>query len=94
MRDSVTISEIRFQAASRSERETGHLGWATFVIEGSLKVGSVSVRRRLDGSLALSFPTRRARTGVQHPILAPISEQVRADIEGQVLSALHAEGLL
>ncbi len=94
MPEALRVSEVRFQVASRSQRERGQLGWATFVVGGSLKVSAVSVRRRLDGELALSFPTRRSRAGVEFPILSPISAQARAGIEGQVLAALRQEGVL
>lgn len=94
MPDTLQISQVRFQPAKESEQDRGHLGWATFVVGGSLKLSSVSVRRTADGRLALSFPVRRARTGLQHSIIAPVSDEARRRIEREVIAALRQEGVL
>ncbi len=81
---------VRFTPASPVLLRTGLIGWACFTV-GGLKVYGVAVRRTREGSLALSYPTRRDRSGREHGIVHPIDAKAHAEIERQVLAAIVAE---
>lgn len=82
------LGQVTFSAAPESVRLTGLLGWVSLVVDGSLKIDGITVRRTRAGRLALSFPTRHDRTGRQHPLVRPVDARARRQIEGAVLDAL------
>jgi len=82
------ITRVRLVPAPGQDREKGLIGWLSFRLPGGLLIDGVTLRRTLDGRLALSFPARRDGRGAEHPILRPVSAEVRAAIERQVLEQL------
>lgn len=92
MSDLLRISEVRFHAAPVREVSGGMLGWVAFVLGSSVRVDSVGVRRTRDGRLALAFPSRRSRVGIEHSLIAPLTDAVREEIEQQVFAELHLRG--
>lgn len=88
---SLTLSEFKFTAANHMEMKTGLLGWIAFTVNGKLRVDGVTLRKTAGGRLALSFPMKVAGDGRRRPILWPISDIARQDIEGQVFEALHLD---
>ncbi len=89
--DTLRVSEVRFSPATRADRAAGLMGWITFVLNGALKIDSVTLRRTRDGRLTLSYPSRRDRRGHEHFVIAPLGDEARVEIEKQVLAALDAE---
>jgi hypothetical protein len=86
------ISGLRFSPAKRDESATGLLGWCSFLLNGCVHIDGVAVRRTTRGSLALSWPTRTDGRGRQHPLLRPIDDAARRNLEAQVLAALEQQG--
>lgn len=86
MPDLLRISEVRFHAAPKREHARGLLGWTTFTLGGLVRLSSIGVRRTRDGRSVLSFPSRRSRPGVEHSFVAPLSGEVREEIEKQVFA--------
>ena len=82
------ISNVSFSHAAEWRRSTGLLGWVTFILDGCLAVDGVAVRRTTFGLLTLSFPARTDAGGRRHPIVRPLDEETRRDIESQVFSSL------
>jgi hypothetical protein len=60
----------------------------SFVLNGTLKIDGVTLRRTRDGRLTLSYPARRDRDGVEHFAIKPLGDQARVEIERQVFEAL------
>ncbi len=85
------VSEIRFAAANPELQQTGLLGWVTCVLGGVLRVDGIMLRRTSAGRLTLSFPARKDRGGVLHPLLQPLDDASRAEIERQVFCQLGLE---
>jgi len=88
----LTVSGLRFSHATSDDHVTGLLGFVSFLINGRLRVDGVAVRRKLDGALTLSWPTRSDADGRRHPLVHPIDDDARRDLEAQVLGALLAGG--
>jgi hypothetical protein len=89
--DEIRISGVRFAAAAGKERQIGLLGWVTCLVNGRLRLDGIAVRRTLEGRLALSFPARRDGEGRQHPLVRPLDDRTRREIERQVFAALGLE---
>ena len=83
------VTNIRFVSAP-ADASPGLLGWASFVLDDSLRLDSIAVRRTRAGELALSFPARLDRRGAEHPYIRPIDHAARIAIEAQVFAALPA----
>lgn len=80
------ISEVRFTAAT--DPSGGLLGWISCVLNASLRLDGIALRMTREGRRTLAFPARRDRRGVDHPILRPVNDEARREIERQVLDAL------
>jgi hypothetical protein len=87
----VEIRQVSFQAAPEHEVQRGLLGWASFTIDGRLRLDGIAVRRTLDGRVALSFPSRRRGGYRRHFYVRPLDDCTRREIERQVLAALGFE---
>jgi len=86
------VSGLRFSPASRDDSALGLLGWCSFLLNDRVRVDGVAVRRTREGRLALSWPARTDMAGERHPLVRPIDDATRRDLEAQVLSALGVQG--
>ena len=82
------IADIKFVAAEGDDRAAGLLAWISCVIDDTVLIDGITLRRTLDGRLALSFPSRRDSSGRQHPIVRPLDDRARREIETQIFAAL------
>jgi DNA-binding cell septation regulator SpoVG len=85
------LTDVRLVHASPAEVNRGLIGWASCVLNDALRVDGITVRRTLLGNLAVSFPTRKDGWGQKHPILKPLNNLVRRDLQHQILRALGLE---
>ncbi len=84
----LTVTGVRFTAASPEERERGLLGFTSFVVAGGVRLDGVTVRRTADGRHTLAYPSREDADGRTHYWSRPIDSRARAAVERQVLRAL------
>lgn len=84
----LVISDVALVAASFSLRKRGLAGWLSLTINGALRVDGVCLRQTADGRATLSFPSRRDGAGRDHPILRPLDDEARRQIEAEVFRAL------
>ena len=84
----IIISEVTFVAARPEQVAYGMLGHVTFVLNGTLKLDGITLRRTREGKPVLSFPCRRDRAGRDHPYMRPLSNGCRATIEQHVFAEL------
>ncbi len=91
MADGPRITEVEFTAASRKDARTGLLGWVRVVVNDSLRLDGLTVRRTRRGRLALSFPAKPGLTGAQFFYIRPLDDAARKHIEQQVFRALGLE---
>ena len=85
------VADVRFTAASTEDVERGLFGWVSCLINGTLCLDGLAVRRTLDGRLVLSFPARTDGAGRQHFYVRPLDDCARREIEEAVFRALGLE---
>ena len=86
------VSLLSFCSGSPRDQETGLLGWVTLEVDRLFILNGVALRRTRDGCLALSFPERRDSAGRRHPLIRPLNDRARRDIERQVIDAIGLGG--
>jgi hypothetical protein len=82
------VGGVRFVEAPREDVERGLLGWLSFELNESIRVDCCTLRRTVDDRLTVSFPTRRSFRGREYPVLVPVGDRARREIEKQILAAL------
>jgi hypothetical protein len=82
------ISDLRYQRAGDEDRRSGLLGYARFVIGGTLRVDGVAIRRDREGHLHVAFP-RGPKP--EHPLLRPVDAAARRVLEQAIFEALGRE---
>jgi DNA-binding cell septation regulator SpoVG len=93
--DPLCLSDVCFSAASPVERARGLVGYVSATVNGSLSLDGLTLRRTRAGRLALSFPARRDSKGDLHPVVRPLTDAVRREVERQIFEALGlTEGAL
>lgn len=66
------------------DRRAGLLGYVS-VHYGDLVLDGIVLRRTSEGRYALSFPARTDRVGRRHSYIRPVDDEVRHDIEREIL---------
>jgi hypothetical protein len=88
----LSISRVRFAVAPREQAALGLIGFVSFLVNGQIRIYGVAVRRTLDGRHVLSFPERKDDLGHSHPLVRPIDDATRREIEREVFEALGLLG--
>ena len=89
----VSVSEVRFTAASPEDLESGLLGFVDLVLNGAIRLSGLTLRRTKNRGLALSYPARRDGSRMDQFYFRPIHDGARQELERQVIAALgHLEG--
>lgn len=85
----ISIDRVKFTPAPIDQTRTGLVGYVSAVVNDTLRIDGVCVRRTMAGSLCLSWPERRDGSGRRHALIQPISDAARLRVEEQVLAAIH-----
>ncbi len=92
---SPTIRVRTWVRASDADVRGGLLGYLSLYY-GNLVVDGVTLRRKSDGALGLSWPKRISRSGERHSVVRPADDSTRRGIDrevlGQLLPELETEG--
>ena len=62
----------------------GHLGFASFVINGQFYISDVAIFSRLEGGIRLGYPVKRLANGHTVDIFKPLSKEVDKPAESAV----------
>lgn len=87
----MNASVLRFMRSTTIDGLAGLLGWATIEV-GGLAIEDVQVRRDRKGRVYLSFPTRLGKHGDRRPLVRPLTNDARIEIEREVIDALRLQG--
>ena len=86
----MTISGVHYTPAPDHLVATGLLGWASFLIDGQLRINGVTVRATRGGRLTLSYPVKDDGYGRRWPYVQPIDDAARVALERQVIEQIEA----
>ena len=84
----IQIGNVVFTAANPDDAQAGLIGWLSAIINGSLRIDGIALRRCRSGRLTLSFPARQDGCGKLRYYLRPIDDPSRREIERQIFSAI------
>ena len=79
-----TIRIRTWVAGTDEDVRTGLLGYLAVTV-GSLVLDGLTLRRTAAGTFAISFPARTDRHGNRHPIVRPVNDDARRQIEAAIL---------
>lgn len=79
------ISRVRLVPATGDSKLNGMIGWLSFVIDGTLLVDGVALRRAADGRHVFTWPAKHDQYGRTHHVLRPVDDDAREQIEDQLL---------
>jgi len=82
------IARVTSTTADATDRSTGLLAYLQVELECGLVLDGITLRRTRLGALTLSFPERRNRAGLRHPIIRPSDGHTRRRIERAVFEQL------
>ena len=85
---SISITDVRLYPGSWRDVQTGLLGWVTFVVDGTLRVDGVALRRTRDGRFSLSFPVAKYTAEAEYYVIRPVDAESRREVERQIFEAL------
>jgi hypothetical protein len=90
----IRITSVSFQVAGELLQREGVLGWVRLVVDGWLRLDSLTVRRTASGEIKVFFPERIDNQQRRHAVVWPISAEDRAQIEGVVMKQITGSGAL
>lgn len=84
----VTISDVKVRLVEHGT--DGLLAWASCVVDSSILLNNIAIRRGRDGSLFLTYPAKRATGGHSHHYFHPISVEAADAVQDAILTRLAA----
>ena len=82
----LTVSEVKIRLLDESP--DGLLGWASCVINNSLFLNNIAIRRGRDGDLLLIFPAKKSRKDQKYFFFNPISRDAKRILDEAILGRL------
>ena len=64
------------------------MAFASCVVAGGLKINNIAIRRGRDGSIFLTYPSKRSSKGTRHPYFHPVTPEAAKAIEEGVMTRL------
>ena len=92
MKNRIKIDNVHFVDATPREVESGLLGWIRCLLNDSILLDGLTLRRTKDGRLTISYPGRRDAAGKVRHHLRPKDGATRHEIERQIFMALGLRG--
>jgi hypothetical protein len=85
------IANVRLTTSSPEDVGLGLLGWVSCVLNGTVRLDGLTLRRTRHGRLTVSFPVRLDGKGRRHSMISPIDDRARRMIEREILAQLGFE---
>ena len=93
-RDCFHVSDVRFAAAPLREVRRGLLGWVSCIVNSTVRLEGIVLRRTLDDRVILSFPWRKDARGRRRFYVRPVDDHARRMIEREIIEHLKHLGVL
>ena len=77
------VSEVRIRMADDVDR--GLVAWASCVINNSIYVNNIAIRRGREGQLFLTFPAKKSRKDIKYFYFRPINKETKEIFDRAIL---------
>lgn len=85
------ITGLQYVPAPDNLVATGLLGWASFVLDGQVRLSGIGVRTTRGGRMTLSFPFRDDGFGWRWTYIQPVGDAHRVALEREVLRQIEGQ---
>ena len=89
MAHSINVSEVRIRLAEETEGKL--VGWASCVVNGSLFLNNIKLLRCDNGSIGLSYPAVKSKSGAKHFVFNPINQDTKQALDEAILGKLKVQ---
>lgn len=79
------ISEVNIRIHEKDSLK----GFASCLIQDSIKLDSIGIRKKEDGSLYLTFPDYKTKKGVSFSYFKPVTQEAARALEEAILGKLQ-----
>ena len=83
----LTVSEIKLRFVE--DGRDGLLGWASCVLNGTVVLNNIAVRRGREGGLMLTYPAKLTTAGTRFYYFNPISSDAAAVLDTAILGKVR-----
>jgi hypothetical protein len=84
------VSVIAVAIATPAQEQEGLLGWCQIEV-GPLRLAGLAIRRRRDGTITMTFPSRKDQNGDLHRQITALDPDLDGRIRAAVIAAYVAE---
>ena len=84
--ESLKVSEVKIRLVDQSE--DGLIGWASCVVNGSLFLNNIAIRKSREGKVILTFPAMRSKGDSKYFFFNPISHEAARVLEEAIIDKL------
>ena len=85
------ITDVLQTPGNDNDIRSGLLAFLCATINGRIRIDGMTLRRTANGRLMVSFPSRRDSAGRHHPIIEPLDQATRLDLEQQIFAFLGVD---
>lgn len=89
MNNTLRITNVNFTIADEHDLRDGLLGYARVELNHGLRLDGLTIRRTVAGRIIVVFPERRDGHGRRHPLIWPLTDAVKREIETSVLDVVR-----
>jgi len=82
----LSISEVKIRLVDAGD--DGLVGWASCVVNGSLYLNNIAIRRTLDGAVILTYPCKKSKRDQKYFFFNPINRQAKEAMDAAILGSI------
>ena len=84
--ESLKVSEVKIRLVDSNE--DGLIGWASCVVNGSLYLNNIAIRKSREGKVILTFPAKKSKGDSKYFFFNPISHDAARILEEAIIDKL------
>jgi DNA-binding cell septation regulator SpoVG len=83
----VTVTEVKLRFVE--DGRDGLIGWASCLLNGTVVLNNIGVRRGREGGLFLTYPNKVSATGTRLTLFHPVSSDAAAILESAIVGKVR-----
>ena len=89
-RQRLRVSEVKIRLLGK--RVSKFIGWASCVVNDSLYLNNIAIRRTKDGKVFITFPAEKSGEGSKYFYFNPINQEAARVLEKAIIDKLRLAG--